>query len=98
MMEWIKRGISLGAGEIRLMSVDREGTRKGMDMELLGKVSDSVSVPVILEGGAGTLEHLDEAYSAGAAGVGVGTMLVFSDNNLVKIKSFLSGRGRSVRV
>ncbi len=88
----------LGAGEIRLAAVYREGTRKGMDLELLQRVQKLVSVPVILEGGAGTLDQLGEAMTAGADGVAVGTMLVFSDNNLVKIKRYLAAAGHDMRI
>ncbi len=96
-LAWARDGIARGAGEIRLMAVDREGTRRGMDLDLLEAVRHAVQVPIVLEGGAGTLEHLDAAFAAGADGVAVGTMLVFSDNNLVKIKRYLADRGRNVR-
>ncbi len=97
-MAWLVRGVELGAGEIRLAAVYREGTRKGMDLELLQRVRELVSVPVILEGGAGTLDQLGEAMTAGADGVAVGTMLVFSDNNLVKIKRYLAAAGHDMRI
>lgn len=96
-VDWVREGAARGAGEIRLMAVDREGTRTGMDLILLSQVADTVTVPVILEGGAGLLEHIDEAFAAGAAGVAAGTLLVFSDNNIVKIKGFLQSQGRAVR-
>ena len=92
---WIRRGVKLGAGEIRLTSVDREGTRQGMDLALYARVQ--VGVPVILEGGAGGLGQLDEALAAGVHGIGLGTMLIFSDNNMVKIKSYLAGKGHDMR-
>lgn len=96
-MDWIRRGVALGAGEVRLTAVHREGTRTGMDLDLLARVQALVNVPVILEGGAGDLGHLGAAMEAGADGVAVGTMLVFSDNNLVKIKSFLAAEGHDMR-
>lgn len=97
-MGWLTRGVELGAGEIRLAAVYREGTRKGMDLKLLQRVQELVSVPVILEGGAGTLDQLGETMSAGADGVAVGTMLVFSDNNLVKVKRYLAAAGHDMRI
>ena len=97
-MAWLVRGVDLGAGEICLAAVDREGTRKGMNLELLQPVRELVRVPVILKGGAGTLDHLGEAMTAGADGVAVGTMLVFSDNNLVKIKRYLAAAGHDIRI
>lgn len=96
-IEWMRRGVDLGAGEIRLMAVDREGTREGMDTALLKLVRGAVSVPVIAEGGAGDLDHLAAAMTAGADGIAVGTMLVFSDNNLVKIKRYLAAAGHDMR-
>jgi cyclase len=96
-MPWIDEAIDRGAGEIRLMFVDREGGRSGMDLELISEVASRVKVPVIAEGGAGILDHLADALDAGASGVAVGTMLVFSDNNLVKIKRFLRSRGCEMR-
>jgi len=94
---WIREALSRGAGEIRLISADREGRRDGMDLELIGDIARTFKVPLVVEGGAGTLEHLAEALDAGADGVGVGTMLVFSDNNLVKIRRFLNSRGCGLR-
>ena len=60
-------------------------------------VRGAVDVPVVLEGGAGSLEHLDEAVAAGADGVAVETLLVFSGNNLVRIKRYLMSQGRPMR-
>ena len=98
LFDWIDEAVGRGAGEIRLMSADREGRRTGMDLDLIGEIVARYHVPVVAEGGAGTLEHLAEALHAGASGVAVGTMLVFSDNNLVKIKRFLNSRNCAVRV
>ncbi|MGE7773621.1 AglZ/HisF2 family acetamidino modification protein [Chitinophaga sp. NPDC101104] len=68
---------SLGVGEIYLTSIDREGTMSGYDIEMLKAVSQSVSIPVIANGGAGTLEHFGEAIQAGASAVSAGSMFVF---------------------
>jgi imidazole glycerol-phosphate synthase subunit HisF len=64
-LEWIIRGVELGAGEIFLTSVDREGTRKGFDIELVRQVSAAVSVPVIASGGMGSIEHFIEVATTG---------------------------------
>ena len=69
-----------------------------MDLDLLHAVRNVVNVPVILEGGAGTLEHIDAALTAEADAVALGTVLVFSDNNIVKIKTFLGNRNQNVRI
>lgn len=95
---WAKEAVARGAGEIRLMSVDREGTRQGMDLDLMETFMAAVNVPVILEGGAGSLDHLSQALGRGADAVAVGTMLVFSDNNLVKIKRYLAADGHDMRI
>ena len=67
----------LGAGEIMLNAIDRDGTLEGYDLELIRRVSDAVSVPVVAAGGAGRLSHFREAVDAGAAAVAAGSMFVF---------------------
>lgn len=66
-VEWAKRAASLGAGEILLTSVDREGTRSGFDVELVRAVSSAVSIPVIASGGMGNVDHLVEVLTMGRA-------------------------------
>jgi imidazole glycerol-phosphate synthase subunit HisF len=66
-VSWAKEAVELGAGEVLLTSMDRDGTNDGYDIELTKAVADAVSVPVIASGGAGTLEHLTEAISDGRA-------------------------------
>jgi cyclase len=95
--DWIARAAGEGAGELRLMAVDREGTRSGMDLELLALARGLVSVPIILEGGIGSLEHCDAALRAGADAIALGTLLVFSDYNLVKIARYLTSCGHAMR-
>jgi cyclase len=95
--EWIKRAPEEGAGEIRLMAVDREGSRGGFDLDLLALAQTLVQVPIVLEGGGGSLEHCDAALHAGADGIALVTMLVFSDYNLVKLSRYLASRGHRMR-
>jgi cyclase len=97
-LSWIREAVEAGAGEIRVCAVDREGMRSGFDIALLQQVLDLVSVPVIIEGGAGILNHIAEAAHAGASGAALGTTLVFSDNNIFKIKVFLKEAGIPVRM
>ncbi len=66
-LDWVRRGVELGAGEILLTAVDREGTRQGFDLDLLRQVSSAVPVPVIASGGMGTLTHFVEAAEQGLA-------------------------------
>ncbi len=94
---WMTRGVELGAGEIRLMAVDREGRRTGFDLELHAEARAAINTPIILEGGAGTLEDLTTAMAAGVDSLALGTMLVFSDNNIVKLKRVLAGAGQPMR-
>jgi cyclase len=68
-LEWVIEGVSRGAGEILLTSIDSDGTKGGYDLELIAAVARAVNVPVIASGGAGTPEHLGEALAAGAAAV-----------------------------
>jgi cyclase len=95
---WMKEAVDRGAGEVRLMSVDREGTRSGFDVELLAEAETLVDVPIILEGGAGNVADIAAAMNEGAAAVAVGTMLVFSDNNLIQIKRHLSNHRHEMRL
>ncbi len=97
-LAWTKASVARGAGEIRLMAVSREGMRNGLDLDLYRALAREVRVPIILEGGSGTLEHLDEAMKAGCTSIAVGTMLVFSDNNLVKVKRYLANAGHRMRI
>lgn len=94
---WVDEIIARGAGEIRLCAVDLEGTREGLDIELYHRVSSRTNVPLILEGGAGDLPQVVAAMKAGVDSIGLGTLLVFSDNNLVKIRRFLGAAHLKVR-
>lgn len=96
-LEWMKEAVDRGAGEVRLMAAGREGRRNGLDLMLHAEASAAVSVPVILEGGAGSLADLDRGFSSGVDAIALGTMLVFSDNNIVKLKQYLINRGHPVR-
>ncbi len=94
---WAKEVAARGAGEIRLMAVDREGTRTGYDLGLYEKMRQTVALPIVLEGGAGSLNDIEAAFRAGVDGIAVGAMLVFADHNLVKIKQHLVTRECNVR-
>ncbi|HMY46457.1 MAG TPA: imidazole glycerol phosphate synthase cyclase subunit, partial [Leptospiraceae bacterium] len=87
-VEWAKRAVGLGAGEILLTSVDQEGTRKGFDCDLVRAVSDSVSVPVIASGGMGTVEHLKQVVTDGHAdAVAMADILHYNRSTLAEIRS-----------
>jgi cyclase len=96
-IEWIRRLESLGAGEILLTSMDRDGTGAGYDLELLAPAAAATSVPVIASGGAGRLEHLAEALEAGAHGVLAATIFHFQGSTLPEARAYLRARGYPVR-
>ena len=88
----------LGAGEILLTSMDRDGTKVGYDIELLRAVDDAVSVPVIASGGVGTLEHLCAgATEGGATGLLAASIFHFGQFTVREAKSELAARGLTVR-
>ena len=96
-VEWARRVEALGAGEILLTSMDRDGTRDGYDLPLLNAVSHEVRIPVIASGGAGALEHLDAALAAGAHAVLAASIFHFGEYTLAEARRYLAGRGHPVR-
>jgi cyclase len=97
-LEWICRGVELGAGEILLTSVDREGTRKGFDNELLRQVSAAVPVPVIASGGMGSIEHFIEAATTGGVdAVSMADVLHYNRIPLAAIRDAGRAAGLAVR-
>jgi cyclase len=96
-VEWSRRLEALGAGEILLTSMDRDGTGAGYDLPLIQAVSQTVSIPVIASGGAGNLAHLAEALEAGAHGVLAATIFHFQDSSLPRARAYLRERGYPVR-
>ncbi|MBM3546825.1 MAG: imidazole glycerol phosphate synthase subunit HisF [Alphaproteobacteria bacterium] len=94
---WTTEVVARGAGEIRICAVSREGTRTGLDLALHDSAAGAVDVPVVIEGGAGVLSHLDAAFAHGVEALAIGTMVTFSDNNIFKIKEYLASRGHAVR-
>jgi cyclase len=98
-VSWACRVVELGAGEILLTSMDRDGTGDGYDIELTRAVSDAVTVPVIASGGAGTLAHLVDVLDAGhASAVLAASIFHFGTYTIAQAKEFLGARGVPVRV
>ena len=98
-LEWAKEVVALGAGEILLTSMDRDGTRQGFDLALTRTVSDAVSVPVIASGGVGTLEHLAEGVSEGGAdAVLAASIFHFGEYSIAQAKELMRARGIEVRL
>ena len=98
-VEWAKKGVELGAGEILLTSMDCDGTKNGFDNELTRIISDSVNVPVIASGGAGSLEHFYDAFDKGHADAALAASLFhFKELSIGDVKTYLKNRGVSVRI
>lgn len=97
-VEWVQRGVELGAGEILLTSVDQEGTRKGFDLELIKAVADAVPIPVIASGGMGEPSHLIEAVQQGHAdAVAMADVLHYKRHSLSEIRHAAEAAGIPVR-
>ena len=98
-VEWAKKVESLGAGEILLTSMDGDGTKAGYDLELTRAIADSVSIPVIASGGAGTLEHFKEALTDGGADAALAASLFhYKELEIKEVKEYLRNEGISVRL
>ena len=97
-LEWAREAVELGAGEILLTSMDRDGTKDGYDLELTRAVAEGVTVPVIASGGAGSLEHLWEGLTAGRAdAVLAASIFHFGIHTIAEAKAYLRERGVVVR-
>jgi imidazole glycerol-phosphate synthase subunit HisF len=94
--DWARRAVDLGAGELLLTSISRDGTRGGFDLDFLTKVA-SLPVPVIAHGGAGTVEHIVEAAGTGVSGIALGSVLHYKNLNIPSIKVALQRAGEAVR-
>lgn len=97
-LEWVQRGVGLGAGEILLTAVDREGTRKGFDLELIRQVSQAVSVPVIASGGMGSTDDFVAAAREGLAdAIAMADVLHYNRMGLKDIREAALAAGLAVR-
>ena len=97
-VEWAKKGVELGAGEILLTSMDCDGTKNGYDIELTRAVADAVSVPVIASGGAGELSHFYDALTEGGADAALAASLFhYKELEINQVKEYLKGKGVPVR-
>lgn len=97
-VDWARRGVELGAGELIVTSVDREGTRKGFDVDLIRRISEAVSVPVIASGGMGSTDHMiAAAMQGGADAVAMADVLHYNRLKIADIRAAALGAGLSVR-
>ncbi len=98
-IEWAQKVQALGAGELLLTSMDRDGTQEGYDNDILCKVSTSVHIPVIASGGAGNLEHLYEGFTKGRADAALAASIFhFRQHSILEAKEYLRERGIPVRI
>ncbi|WP_396447838.1 imidazole glycerol phosphate synthase subunit HisF [Actinomadura sp.] len=96
-IEWARRGEELGVGEILLNSMDADGTKAGFDLEMLRRVREAVTVPVIASGGAGAVEHFAPAVAAGADAVLAASVFHFGELTIPEVKAALREAGHPVR-
>jgi cyclase len=98
-IDWARRMVELGAGEILLTSMDRDGTKSGFDLELTRAISDAVPVPVIASGGVGTLDHLADGVTLGKAdAVLAASIFHFAEHTIHEAKLRMAERGIEVRL
>jgi len=96
---WAKQMEEMGAGEILLTSMDRDGTKDGYDIELTRTIAEAVSIPVIASGGVGTLEHLYEGLALGkASAVLAASIFHYREYSIAQVKSFLRDKGITIRL
>jgi cyclase len=96
---WAREAVGLGAGEILLTSMDRDGTKDGYDLELTRAIAEAVTVPVIASGGAGTLEHLVEGVTDGGADAALAASIFhFGIHTIAEAKAYMRDRGVEVRL
>lgn len=97
-IQWAKKVYDLGAGEILLTSMDSDGTKAGYDLNITSAISNSVQIPVIASGGAGTMEHILQAFQNGADAALAASIFHYKEIEIMKLKEFLKDNGIGVRI
>lgn len=97
-LEWAKEVVNRGAGEILLTSMDADGTKAGFDLDITSQISRAVNVPVIASGGAGTMEHIHEAFEHGADAALAASIFHYKEIDIMDLKHYLSANGIPVRL
>ena len=97
-IQWAKRVYDLGAGEILLTSMDNDGTKAGYDLNITSAISNSVQIPVIASGGAGTMQHILQAFQNGADAALAASIFHYKEIEIMKLKEFLKDNGIGVRI
>lgn len=96
-VSWVKEAVKRGAGEILVTSVDRDGTYKGFDIDLLKAITEAVSVPIIASGGMGKLEHLLDAVNCGCDAIAMGSILHYQKATIREVRKFCHTKGFNLR-
>lgn len=97
-IEWAKEAVSLGAGELLVTSMDKDGTKSGFDIDLYRELGDAVDVPIIASGGAGTLQHFVDVFEqTKVTGALAASIFHFGEMTISDVKSELRKHGISVR-
>ena len=97
-IQWAKKAYDLGAGEILLTSMDSDGTKAGYDLNITSAISNSVQIPVIASGGAGTMKHILQAFQNGADAALAASIFHYKEIEILKLKEFLRDNGIGVRI
>ena len=98
-LEWAEKAYKLGAGELLVTSMDKDGTKDGYDLELTSRISELVKIPVIASGGAGSLEHFKDALTTGRADAALAASLFhYKELEINEVKQYLRNEGVSVRL
>ena len=97
-LEWARKGMELGAGEICMNSIDTDGEKKGYDLELMHTLSEQLSIPVIASGGAGKMEDFLEAFEAGSDADLAASVFHFGEIAIPDLKKYLAAHGIPVRI
>ncbi len=97
-LEWAKEVVDRGAGEILLTSMDADGTKAGFDLSITQQISQAVNVPVIASGGAGTMEHIKEAFEHGADAALAASIFHYKEIDIMDLKRYLRENGIAVRL
>ena len=95
---WAKEAVERGAGEILLTSMDTDGTKAGFDLPITQQISSLVNVPIIASGGAGTMEHMKEAFEHGADAALAASIFHFKEVDIIELKHYLHASGIPVRL
>jgi len=97
-LEWAKEVYNRGAGEILLTSMDADGTKKGFETNITGQISSAIDIPVIASGGAGTMEHIKDAFVCGAEAALAASIFHFKEIDIMDLKRYLHANNIPVRI